>query len=234
MTTTESLAIYDNLPATPNQLDQVVKSWLSYVDRKTRLQPELARGITPRHIADNHMPDHTTRTVKFSVVDTIAPELGPISQIVGATQPHVYVEGVRTSLSRVSFFDFYNARSSETFSGSQVDKLPETIADDGVIPHSFLMYIYAANDLDPAGRIRDVSVAELIIFLGDNFQVHGYGLELGYRELNLNPLHDFHPLHQTLDRFLHVYRPKPIKIKPISISQSLILAESLQQATSGL
>ena len=226
--------VYDHLPASSDQLDSVVKAWFGYVSRKTQVHPHLRAGIVPRYIEDYHLPADQTRTVKFSLVNGVAPELAGLGEIVGSGTPHVYVEGIRNPLVRAGFEEFYIARSSEFMAGSHLDKLRKAILADGVIPGSFLMHIYVSDDLDQSGRVTETQADEMVLFMANDIRVHGYTLSLGYLEYDLNPLSNSHPLHNTLDKLFHLYRSKPVKVNPITHSQSLTLTRSLKEATDSL
>ena len=158
--------------STNEEVVQTIEQWRTYLAKKCEVAPIVGRGgiVGSKFVPDNKLPPFETRTVMFSLVEGIAPELGGLGELVNAKRPHVYVEGVRDTgnvvLDRAVFFDELYA-----WSYSPTVRNPDRAVPFNLFGHvsnssRFLLRVYSANDLDrDGGRFcESMDVADVIIF----------------------------------------------------------------------
>ena len=215
------------IPASESEIKQAVEGWWDYLERKMQVHPHLARGIVPRLVFDEGLHSEATRTVQFSLVDTMAPELSDFGKLVNAKIPHVYVEGTRTPDVAVRLEELYfDDTNKQVFSTDRNNLLRYYLfgfeafvgIHDLQIPKKFLLYIYTADDIGKHGRVyENVTVEKLVFFSREDDTMGAFDLSGGWREFHFNPR-------------LNMYANKHVDIKPATQSQIRIIQDSFENA----
>lgn len=213
------------ISASESEIRHAVEGWWEYLDIKKKVHPHLAKGIVPRLVHDEGLHSEETRTVKFSLVDTMAPELSGLGKLVNAKEPHVYVEGTRDSntvvrLNEIVFRD--TSRKERVFKVDRKHIFPvylwhTYILGRGIQLNRFLLYLYAANDLDQYGNVYESPTArEMVFFTTEDEKMHAYDLKGGWRAFHKGRLNK--------------YMDKSERIKPATQRQIAIVQESFRDA----
>ncbi len=228
--------------ATESDLRTIMEAWWHYLGRKTEVHPHitlnLAGGISPRLVYDNEelkcSRQGITRTVKFSLVPYVAPELKGIGNLVGAKKPHVYVEGVRDRITKVSFHELYaqkRPRLTGPFLTDPKNTFPQYMGSHEKEPEYFLLHINATNDLDVYGRVlENITAEDVIFFATKDDKTSGYTIKGGWYAFHPNPLRHAYSVHPALrDAFSFSYEKKP-DIDAITINDAEVIYKSLKDA----
>jgi len=174
------------LPATELEIRKAVEDWWNYLGQKVKVHPHLAKGIVPRLVDEGGLQSEATRTVKFSLVDTMAPELSGLGRLVNAKEPHVYVEGIRNSDIVVEFEEMYPNLFEETFFKPGNKKLPRYLAETGIQPDRFYLHIYTADDIGNYGRVyENVTVRKLVFLNGKDGKMSAIDIGSGWRRIGI-------------------------------------------------
>lgn len=214
------------ITASETEIKQAVEGWWAYLDRKIQVHPHLAKGIIPRLVDDEGLHSEETRTVKFSLVDAMAPELSGFGKLVNAKTPHVYVEGTRDSNTVVRLNEIVFRDTSKEKPIFTVDRkyifpiyLWHTYNLEGVSLNRFLLYLYAANDLDQYGKAYESTTArEMVFFTTEDERMHAYDLKGGWRAFRL------------IKPWLNRYIDKSVSITPATQTQIAIVQEGFRDA----
>lgn len=240
----------------PEDISSAVELWWEYYDRKKNLSESGLGGITPRLISDYELG----RTVKYSLVDIIAPELDGLGRLVNAQNPHVYVEGTRGHDVVVPFQEIYEGIFAEKypFTSDPKNKFLSYLRTHNIRPDRFLLYVYSINDFDKPTNpfYKDNTVVDVLFMNLDNRQSVAYILEGGWDNVDLlrpirsylpNIYYHLYPYIQDSPRFNlymkirdimlgsinHPFRwsnRKPTQIRPITEEELKIVGDSFRNA----
>ncbi|MBI2085548.1 MAG: hypothetical protein HYT71_03485 [Candidatus Aenigmarchaeota archaeon] len=159
------------LSATGKDVVQVIEQWQVYLKRKGEADPLIGRrGIVGSKLApDYELPPFETRTVMFSLVEGVAPELVELGKLVDAKRPHVYVEGVREpgndSNDCSVFFDELYSQAPPSMLKNPDKIIPYNLIGSVHSGSRFVLRVYAANDLDITGKVfEDIDAKDVIVF----------------------------------------------------------------------
>lgn len=215
------------IPATEADIEQAVEGWWGYLDRKMQVHPHLAKGIVPRLVHDQGLHSESSRTVKFSLVDTMAPELADLAYIVGPVEhPHIYIEGTRSPDIVVKFSEIYSNTPKERliFRADSHNKFPTYLKNSGMASDRFLLHITSDNEMWTGSILRhhDIPVIDLVFLTDRDNVMRAYALQGGWHSLHLG----------TLKRALYMGKNK--KIRQATRNEIEIVKTGFSKALSAL
>lgn len=215
------------MPAAEGEVGGAVEGWWRYLDRKMQVHPHLAKGIVPRLIHDEGLHSESSRTVKFSLVDTIAPELADLAYIVGPVErPHIYIEGTRSPDIVVKFGEIYSNTPKEELilRADSHNKFPTYLKNSGIAPDRFQLHITSDNEMWTGNMLRyhDTPVIDLVFLTDTDNVMRAYTLQGGWHSLYLG----------TLKRALHMEKNK--KIRQATRNEIEIVKTGFSKALSAL
>lgn len=216
------------LAATADEVEKAVNEWWTYLEVKRKVASEVAeRGIVPRLITELDESGEN-RTVKFSLVEGIAPELEGFGRLVGAKRSHVYVEGVKKPLEAIISFSSDALEGYVSASELYDAYIPPFINNpEKIFPHClkgkipdhdfFMLHIYSANDHEKSGFFESVTVKDVVFFDDLTGNMRAYTVRGGWRRWG--------------NSGLKVYRGKPLYIGPSTGVDMEIVYDSFARAT---
>lgn len=177
----ERLKSREYVPASESETRNALEAWQEYIDRKLQIAPEFASGgIWPHVLKDDKDP----KTIKFSLVPSIAPELAGIGKL-NADDPHVYVDGVPNINHGVPWETVQQLngelvsrrvfKRNEPSTFTTEGTFGEFVAKQRINPGDFLLWIYSANDFDQISRrIRNEEFKEIVFFRNSHGTIDAY------------------------------------------------------------
>ena len=211
-------------------ITNVLDQWWKYLANKARAHPYIANGIATELIDDYSLQEVDRRTIKFSLVEGIAPELRGLGKLVRARRPHVYVEGTRNSETVVLFDELYKNvlilpdMRIVPFTSDPENILSMELKKRNLEPERFLLHIDSANDYDADGYFRNIDNVDLLVF-ATKYDIHAYTIRGGWREVRI-PLPN--------NSYRSFYFPKKPKIKQSTREELEIVYQSFLDACRAL
>lgn len=204
-----------------------LESWWTYLDIKLpKIDPALS--LESRLVDDSY----SDKTIWFSLVENIAPELRGLGRLVNARRPHVYVHGTRSPEYDIPFKSLYTGhRSASTFPYDPENKFPLFLAKEGISPDSFVLNITSSNDIDSHTADRlfgDIKQKEILFFKDSEGREHAFTIFGG--EYIFKPI----PGSFLYKCGLDFRMDKKLRIYPTTDSDLVIVSDSFRQALADL
>lgn len=218
--------------AEETELQQALNGWWHYLDTKFAVAPDARRGVTPRLIPDYGVPESQSRTVKFSLVPEVAPELESLSQLVSTKYPHVYVEGTRMPDTYVGFDELYQY-GNQPFSTDQRYTLYQQVHEFMTDPR-FLLWIYSTNDFDNLEKNIAATDIHELVFLRDHDQLYGFSLQGGFNDIRIRQIEYAYRLPPKIRGLFHHSFPRSLQIEPITREEITIVQDGFSSASQKL
>jgi len=201
------------------------------LQRKLEVNSRLAGGIYPKIVDDGpNVPLENTRTIKLSLVSSIAPELKELGRLTNASIAHVYVEGIRTPHTIVLFRELYESPYRPVMDNfDPQNSLPQYFKTQGIEIKDFLLWVYSANDLDQIGKVlENIDIAEVMFLRSTDGKLVAYTIRSGWQ--TFKPLRRNYQIHPAIRDFFHFIRRKPTKITPTTREEIEVISRGFKNA----